>query len=76
MIHIVHYNDVIMSQNGVSSNQRLHCLLNRLLRGISKKTSKLRVTGLSARKFPAQKASNTENGSIALQLHAISSEDI
>ena len=33
-------------RDGVSNHQRLDCLLNRLLRYRSKKTSKLRVTGL------------------------------
>ena len=33
-------------RNGVSNHRRLDCLLNRLLRRRSKKTSKLRVTGL------------------------------
>ena len=63
-----HYNDVIM---GVISNQQPHdCLLNRLFRRRSKKTSKLRVTGLCAGnspgtgEFPAQMASNAENVSI------------
>ena len=46
------------------------CFLNRLFRRTSKKTSKLRVTGLCARnspvtgEFAAQKASNTGNVSI------------
>ena len=39
---------VIMSADSVSNHQRLYCLLNRLLRRRSKKTSKLRVTGLCA----------------------------
>ena len=43
----------------VSNHQRLDCLLNRLFRRRSKKTSKLRVTGLC--EFPAQRASNAEN---------------
>ena len=39
------------------------CLLNRLFRLSSKKTSKLRVTGLSpvTGEFPAQKSSNAED---------------
>ena len=60
-----HYSDVIVS------NQRcLDCLLHRLFRLRSKKTSKLRVTGLCEENpsvpggFPSQKASNTENVSI------------
>ena len=60
-------------QNGrdsVSDHQPHDCLLNRLFRRRSKKTSKLRVTGLCAGKspgtgdFPAQMASNAENVSI------------
>ena len=55
---------------GVSNHQPHGCLLNRLFRRKSKKTSKLRVTGLCAGnspgtgKFPAQMASNAENVSI------------
>ena len=54
-------------RDGVSNHQPHHCLLNRLFRPRSKKTSKLRVTGLCAGnspvagEFPAQMASNTEN---------------
>ena len=54
-------------RNGVSNHQPHNCLLNRLFRHISKKTSKLRVTGLCAEnspetgEFPAQMASNAEN---------------
>ena len=56
--------------DGVLNHQRHHCLLNRLFGCRSKKTSKLRVTGLCAGnspgtgEFPAQKASNAENVSI------------
>ena len=52
------------------------CLLNRLFRRRSKKTSKLRDTGLCAGnspvpgEFPAQIASNAENVSIWWRLHA------
>ena len=56
----------------VISNHRPHdCLLNCLFRRRSKKTSKLRVTGLCAwnspgtGEFPAQMASNVENVSIS-----------
>ena len=55
---------------GVSNHQHHHCLLNRLFGCRSKKTSKLRVTGLCAGnspgtgEFPAQMASNAENVSI------------
>ena len=63
-------------RDGVSNHQFHHCLLNRLFRRRSKKTSKLRVTGLCARnspvtgEFPAQMASNTENVSIWWRPHA------
>ena len=56
--------------DGVSNHQPDGCLLNRLFRRRSKKTSKLRVTGLCAGnspvtgEFPAQRASNAENVSI------------
>ena len=51
-------------------------LLNRLFRRRSKKTSKLRITGLCAGsspgigEFPAQMASNAENVSIWWRHHA------
>ena len=51
-------------QDGVLNHQTHDCLLNRLFRRRSKKTSKLRVTGLCAAnipvtgEFPAQVASN------------------
>ena len=49
--------------DSVSNHQPRDCLLNRLFRRRSKKTSKLRVTGLCAvtGEFPAQMASNAEN---------------
>ena len=53
--------------DGVSNLQPHACLLNRLFRHRSKKTSKPRVTGLCVGKspvtgeFPAQRASNAEN---------------
>ena len=56
--------------DGISNHQPHHCLLNRLLGWTSKKTSKLRVTGLCAGnspvtgEFPAQMASNAESVSI------------
>ena len=52
---------------GVSNHQPHDCLLTRLFRLRSKKTSKLRVIGLCVRnspvtgEFPAQLASNAEN---------------
>ena len=39
-------------RDGVSNHQPHHCLLNRLIRRRSKKTSKLRVTGLCAGNSP------------------------
>ena len=60
----------------VSNHQPHDCLLNRLFRRRSKKTSKLRVTGLCAGnspetgEFPAQMASNAENVSIRWRHHA------
>ena len=53
-------------RDGVSNHQSHDCLLNRSVRPRSKKTSKLRVTGLCAGnspvtgEFPAQMASNAE----------------
>ena len=54
-------------RDSVSNHQPHDCLLNRLFRRRSKKTSKLRVTGLcegnspGTGEFPAQMASNAEN---------------
>ena len=54
-------------RNGVSNHRHLQCLLNRLFRRRSTKTSKLRVTGICAGnspvtgEFPAQRARNTNN---------------
>ena len=56
--------------DGVTNHQPRDCLLNRLFRRRSKKTSKLRVTGLCAGnspmtgEFAAQRASNAKNVSI------------
>ena len=56
--------------HGVSDHRPHDCLLNRLFRRRSKKTSKLRVTGLCVwnspltSDFPAQMTSNAENVSI------------
>ena len=61
--------------NGVSNQQPQDCLLNRLFRRWSKKTSKLCITGLCVGKsptsgeFPAQRASNAENVSIWWRHH-------
>ena len=68
--------------NGVPNNQPHDCLLNRLLRRRSKKTSKLRVTGLSAwnspvtGEFPAQGTSNAEHVSIWWRHHDTKRFDI
>ena len=61
--------------DGVLNHRRFHCLLNCWLRRRSKKTSKLRLTGLCAgnsavtSEFPAQKASDAENVSIWWRHH-------
>ena len=61
--------------DSVSNHQPPDCLFNRLFRRRSKKTSKLRVTGLCAGnspgtgEFPAQMASNAENVSIWWRHH-------
>ena len=62
--------------DSVSNRQPHHCLLNRLFRRRSKKTSKLRVTGLcvvnspGTGEFSAQMASNAEKVSIWWRHHA------
>ena len=62
-------------RDSVSNYQPHECLLNRLFRRRSKKTSKLRVTGLYAGnspgtgEFPAQMASDAENVSIWWRHH-------
>ena len=50
-----------------TNHQPYDCLLNRIFKRRSKKTSKLRVTGLG--EFPAQRASNAENVSIWWRHH-------
>ena len=61
--------------DGVSNHQPRDCLLNRLFRRGSKKTSKLRVIGLCAGnspltgEFPAQMPSNAENAFIWWRFH-------
>ena len=63
------------AHDDVSNHQTHHCLLNRLFRRKSKKTSKLRVTGLCAENSPvtgeflAQRSSNAENVSIWWRHH-------
>ena len=62
-------------RDGVLNHQPYGCLLNRLFRLRSERTSKLRVTGLCAgnspgtSEFPAQMASNAENVSISWRHH-------
>ena len=73
------YITVHNGRDSVSNHQSHNCLLNRLFRRRSKKTSKLRVTGLCAGKspgtgeFPAQMASNAENVSIWWRHHDLNS---
>ena len=61
--------------DSVSNHQPHGCLLNRLFRRRSKKTSKFRVTGLcvgnspGTGEFPAQMASNADNVSIWSRHH-------
>ena len=63
-------------RDSVSNHQPHDCSFNRLFRRRSKKTSKLRVTGLcvgnspGTGEFPAQMASKTENVSIWWRVHA------
>ena len=63
--------------DGVWNRQPHDCLLNRIVGRRSKKTSKLRVTGLCAGnspvtgEFPAQMASNAENVSILWRHHVM-----
>ena len=72
---VFHYSDVIKGNDGVSNYQPHDCLLNRLYRCRSKKTSKLRVTGLCegnspvSGEFSAQMASNAGNVSIWWRHH-------
>ena len=73
------YSTILQSCDGVSNHQPCDCLLNRLLRGRWKTTSKLRVTGLCpgnspvAGEFPAQRVSNAENVSIRWRHHDVNS---
>ena len=68
-------------RNCVSNHQPRHCLLNRLFRRRSKKTSKHRVAGLCVgnsavtNEFPAQMASNAENVSIWWRHHELYCQD-
>ena len=74
----IHHSTLLWHHNGRDgvSNHQLHdCLLNRSFRCKSKKTSKLRFTGLCVGnspvtgEFPAQKASNAQNVSIWWRHH-------
>ena len=62
-------------RDSVWNHQPHECLRNRFFRHTTKKTSKLRVTGLCAGnspvtvEFPAQRASNAENVSISWRHH-------
>ena len=62
---------------GISNHQPHDCLISRLFRHRSKKTSKLRITGFCegnpsvTGEFPAQRASNTENISIWWRHHNV-----
>ena len=64
-------------RDSVWKHQPHNCLLDRLFRRRSKKTSKLRVTGLcagnspGAGEFPAQMASSAENVSIWWRHHGL-----
>ena len=71
-----HYSDVLMGAM-VSQITSLASVFSTVYSGKSKKTSKLRVTGLCARnspvtgEFPAQMASNVENVSIWWRHHVL-----
>ena len=80
-LHIWHFTNVPLQwrhdeRDGASNRRRLRCLLKRLFRRRSKKTSKLRVTGLCegislvTGEFPAQRACNAENVSIWWRHHS------
>ena len=64
-----------LSASWLANHRRLACLLNRFIKRKSKKTSKLRVTGLCERNppvtsaFPSQRANNAENVSIWRRHH-------
>ena len=66
---------MVMSQWTQWRHQPHDCLLNRLFRYRSKKTSKLRVAGLCkgnspvTNEFPAQRASNADNSSVWWRHH-------
>ena len=66
-----------IKHGSVSYHQPHHCLLNRVFRRRSKKTSKVRVTGFCERNSPVtgeftlQRASNAENVSFWWRHHAM-----
>ena len=68
-------------RDSVSNHQPHDCLLSRLIRRRSKKTSKLRVTGLcvgnspGTGEFPTQMASYAENVSIWWRHHALNQSE-
>ena len=77
-MHLIEWKSLRWRHNdhaGVSNHQPHGCLLNRLFRRKSKKTSELRVTGLCAGnspgtgEFPAQMASYAENVAIWWRHH-------
>ena len=76
IVDIRHYKDIIMSAMAFQITN-LTIVYSRLFGRRSKKTSKLRVTGLSAGnspvtgEFPAQRASDAENVSIWWRHHFI-----
>ena len=76
MMAHVHYSDIIMGTIASEITSLIHeCLLNQIFRRRSKKTSKLRVTGLcvgnspETGEFPAQMACNAKNVSIWWRHH-------
>ena len=75
IVEIYSYNDVLMGAIASQITSLTIVLLTRLFRRRSKKTSKLRVTGLCAGnspgtgEFPTQMASNVENVSIWWRHH-------
>ena len=63
-------------RGGISNHQSHDCLLSRLFRHRSKKTSKLRVTGFCVTgEFPAQRASNAKNVSLWWRHHVSGGSD-
>ena len=69
---------VTLNSPCISNHRRIDCLLNRLFRRKSEKTSKLRVSGVCegnspvTGEFPAPGASNAENVSIWWRHHEVS----